>query len=190
MGETIMESAHHLSFSTRCLLERPYNLMFSFSYRCTYITLPSDVILSITASIIVENIAYTPNINLTKFEPLKPSHSGDISLLVFKISTAAAKQPCLDQKIQCLFLKYSYFLCIFWHIIFRAFSYIAKCSTIKLSHKNIVKRRKRSSYIFQSNKNLIRPQLVNTLVIVSRPHAKKKSKIAALKLIIFTIWHF
>ena len=27
---------------------------------------------------------YTPNINLTKFEPLKPSRSGDISLLVFK----------------------------------------------------------------------------------------------------------
>ena len=38
--------------------------------------------------------------------------------------------------------------------------------------------------------SIIRPQLVNTLVIVSRLHAKKNSKIAALKLIIFTIWHF
>ena len=55
----------------------------------------------------------TPNINLTRFEPLKPSRSGDISLLVFKISKEAMKQPCLDQKIQCLFSKYSYFLCIF-----------------------------------------------------------------------------
>ena len=62
-----------------------------------------------------------------KFEPLKPSRSGDISLLVFKISKEAVNQPCLDQKIQCLFLKYSYFLCIFWHNIFRAFSYITKC---------------------------------------------------------------
>ena len=43
-------------------------------------------------------ILYTPNINLTKFEPLKPSRSGDISLLVFKISKEAVKQPCLDQK--------------------------------------------------------------------------------------------
>ena len=49
----------------------------------------------------------------TKFEPLKPSHSGDISLLVFKISKKAVKQPCLDQKLQCLFSKYSYFLYIF-----------------------------------------------------------------------------
>ena len=40
---------------------------------------------------------YTPNINLTKFEPLKPSHSGDISLLVFKIFKEAVNQPCLDQ---------------------------------------------------------------------------------------------
>ena len=50
---------------------------------------------------------------MTKFEPLKPYRSGDISLLVFKISEEAVKQPCLDQKILCLFLKYSYFLCIF-----------------------------------------------------------------------------
>ena len=49
-------------------------------------------------------------INLTKFEPLKPSRSGDISLLVLKIYKEAVKQPCLDQKIQCLFSKYSYFL--------------------------------------------------------------------------------
>ena len=39
---------------------------------------------------------------MTKFEPLKPSGSGDISLLVFKISKEAVKQPCLDIKIQCL----------------------------------------------------------------------------------------
>ena len=37
------------------------------------------------------------------------------------------KKPCLDQKIQCLVSKYSYFLCIFWHKIFRAFSYVPKC---------------------------------------------------------------
>ena len=69
---------------------------------------------------------YNPNINLTKFEPLKPSRSGDIGLLVFSISKETVKQPCLDQKIQCLFSKYSYFLCIFWHKCFRAFSYIPK----------------------------------------------------------------
>ena len=45
---------------------------------------------------------YNPNINLSKFEPLKPYRSGDISLLVFKTSKEAVKQPCLDQKIQCL----------------------------------------------------------------------------------------
>ena len=50
---------------------------------------------------------------MPKFEPLKLSRSGDISHLVFKISKEAVKQPCLDQKIQCLFSKYSYFLCIF-----------------------------------------------------------------------------
>ena len=38
---------------------------------------------------------YTPYIHLTKFEPLKPSRFGDISLLVFKISKEAVKQPCL-----------------------------------------------------------------------------------------------
>ena len=42
-------------------------------------------------------------INLSKFEPLKPSRSGDISLLIFKISKEAVKKPCLDPKIQCLF---------------------------------------------------------------------------------------
>ena len=51
---------------------------------------------------------------MSKFEPLKPSRSGDISLLIFKISKEAVKKPCLDQKIQCLFLKYSYFLCILY----------------------------------------------------------------------------
>ena len=51
--------------------------------------------------------------NLSKFEPLKPSRSGDISLLVFKISKETVNQPCLDKKKQCLFSKYSYFLCIF-----------------------------------------------------------------------------
>ena len=35
---------------------------------------------------------YTPNINLTKFEPVKPYRSGDITLLVFKISKEAVKQ--------------------------------------------------------------------------------------------------
>ena len=50
---------------------------------------------------------------MSKFEPLKPSRSGDISILVFKISKKAVKQPCLDQKKQCLLSKYSYFLCIF-----------------------------------------------------------------------------
>ena len=55
---------------------------------------------------------YNPNIQLSQFEPLKHSRSGDISLLVFKISKEAVKKPCLDQKIQCLFSKYSYFLCI------------------------------------------------------------------------------
>ena len=59
---------------------------------------------------------------MTKFESLKPSHSGDISLLVFRISKEAVKQPCLDQKIQCLFSKYSYFLRIFRNKTFRAFS--------------------------------------------------------------------
>ena len=36
-------------------------------------------------SIYITNIEhiYNPNINLSKFEPLKPSHSRDISLLVF-----------------------------------------------------------------------------------------------------------
>ena len=52
-----------------------------------------------------------PYINPSKFEPLKPSRSGDISLLVFKISKAV-EQPCLDKKIQCLFSKYTYFLYI------------------------------------------------------------------------------
>ena len=51
--------------------------------------------------------------NLTKFEPLKPSRSGDISLLVFKISKEAVKQPCLDQKIHFLFSKYSYTLPVY-----------------------------------------------------------------------------
>ena len=40
---------------------------------------------------------YTPYINLTNFKK-KPSRSGDISLLVFKISREVVKQPCLDQK--------------------------------------------------------------------------------------------
>ena len=31
------------------------------------------------------------------------------------------------KKIQCLFSKYSYVLCIFRHKIFRAFSYIPEC---------------------------------------------------------------
>ena len=44
---------------------------------------------------------------MSKFETLKPSRSEDISQLVFKISKEAVKQPCLDQKIQCLFSKYS-----------------------------------------------------------------------------------
>ena len=35
---------------------------------------------------------------MSKFEPLKPSRSGDISILVFKISKEAVKQPCLDKK--------------------------------------------------------------------------------------------
>ena len=39
---------------------------------------------------------------MSKCEPLKPSLSGDISHLVFKISKEAVKQPRLDQKIQCL----------------------------------------------------------------------------------------
>ena len=57
--------------------------------------------------------------NLTKFERLKPSRSGDISLLVFKISKEAVKQPCLDQKIQCLFSKYSYYvICAYFDIKF------------------------------------------------------------------------
>ena len=81
--------------------------------------------------------------NLSKFEPIKPSRSGDISLLVFKISKKAVKQPCLDQKIQCLFSKYSYYLCIFWHKIFRAFSYIPKCyfKIIKSGTLNIGQKR-------------------------------------------------
>ena len=58
----------------------------------------------------IYNNIYNPNINLSKFEPLKPSRSVDISLLVFKISKEAVKQPCLDQKMQCLLSKYSYFL--------------------------------------------------------------------------------
>ena len=45
---------------------------------------------------------------MSKFDSLKPSRSGDISFLVFKISKEAVKKPCLDQKIQCLFSKYSY----------------------------------------------------------------------------------
>ena len=51
---------------------------------------------------------YNPNRNLTKFDPLKPSPSGDISLLVFKISKKDVKQPYLDKKIQCLlYIKFS-----------------------------------------------------------------------------------
>ena len=61
--------------------------------------------------------------NLTKFEPLKPSHSGDISLLVFRISKEAVRQPCLDKKIQC-FSQNSYTSCVYFD---RAFSYIPKC---------------------------------------------------------------
>ena len=34
---------------------------------------------------ITDRTLCNPNINLSKFEPLKPSRSGDISLLVFKI---------------------------------------------------------------------------------------------------------
>ena len=59
---------------------------------------------------------------MTKFEPLKPSRSGDISILVFKLSKEAVKQPCLDQKIQCLFSKYSYFLYIYFDIKFSGLS--------------------------------------------------------------------
>ena len=44
--------------------------------------------------------SYTPNINLTKIEPLKPSRSGDISLLVLKFLKEAVKQPyCLAKNI-------------------------------------------------------------------------------------------
>ena len=53
---------------------------------------------------------------LSKFEPLKPSRSGDITLLIFKISKEAVKKPCLDQKIQCLFSKYSYTSCVYFDI--------------------------------------------------------------------------
>ena len=49
-------------------------------------------------SIYITNKTYTPNINLTKFEPLKPYRSGEISLLLFKISKEAVKQPCLTKK--------------------------------------------------------------------------------------------
>ena len=38
---------------------------------------------------------YNPNIKLSKYEPLKPSRSGDISLLIFKISKEALKQPAM-----------------------------------------------------------------------------------------------
>ena len=48
---------------------------------------------------------YTPYKNLTKFEPLKPSRSGDISLLVFKISKEAVETAMFGPKNKMFFLK-------------------------------------------------------------------------------------
>ena len=60
---------------------------FTICISCTHITINGGVLI---------NINYN-----------EPSCSGDISLLVFKISKKkAVKQPCLDQKIQCLFSKF------------------------------------------------------------------------------------
>ena len=59
---------------------------------------------------------YNPNINLSNFVPLKPSRSGDISLLVFKISKEAVKQQCFDQKIQCLYSQNTHISCVYcWY---------------------------------------------------------------------------
>ena len=77
-------------------------------------------------SIYYQQNMYTPYINLTKFEPLKPSRSGDISLLVLKICKQAVKQPCLDQKIYTMFILKIPILPVYIlisHKIFRAFSY-------------------------------------------------------------------
>ena len=98
----------------------------------------TDYILKIASLSVIRSImsahiqTFSFRWQMTKFQPLKPSRSGDIGLLVFKISKEALKQPYLDQKMQCLFSKYSYFLCIFWHNIFRAFSYIPKCCFVVL----------------------------------------------------------
>ena len=83
-------------------------------------------------SIYITNRTYiaNPNVNLTKCEPLKPSRSGDIIVLVFKISKEAVKQPCLDQKIQCLFSKYSY-SCVHFDIKFSGLSPIYPNVTLK-----------------------------------------------------------
>ena len=81
-------------------------------------------------SIYITNKTYILPINLTNFEPLKPSRY--ISLLVFKISKEAVKQPCLDQKIQCLFSKYSY-LCVYFDIKFPGLSPIYPNVTLKLA---------------------------------------------------------
>ena len=56
-------------------------------------------------SIYITNKTYTPSINLTKFEPLKPSHSGDISLLVFPISKGSCEAAMFVPKNTMFILK-------------------------------------------------------------------------------------
>ena len=71
--------------------------------------------------IYITNKTYTPNINLTNFEPLKPSRSRDISLLVFKISKEAVKQPCLDQKYN-VYSQNTHTSCVYLDIKFSGLS--------------------------------------------------------------------
>ena len=57
--------------------------------------------------------------NMTKFKSLKPSHSGDISLLVFYLWSSDIVWP----KIRYSSSKYLYFLCIFLNKFFTLISY-------------------------------------------------------------------
>ena len=73
---------------------------------------------------------YNPNINLSKFEPLKPSRSGDIGLLIFKISKEAVKQPCLDQKYS-VYAQNTHTSCAYFGIKFSGLSPIYPNVTLR-----------------------------------------------------------
>ena len=77
----------------------------------------------------IEHI-YNPNVNLSKFEPRKSSRSGDISLLVFKISKEAVKQPCLDQKYN-VYSQNTHTSCVYFDIKFSGLSPIYPDITLR-----------------------------------------------------------